>query len=169
MVSRAFALCRVRPSPVGRLGSEPTPSCPPLGEASFSARSLPLGGLCLLPGTPASRKSLELLWILLLAGLALLPVVRSVRRSTELFVLQFEAGRLRHVRGRLPPSLLNDLAGVVEGTRLEDFELKVVRRDGEPVLMLRRPLGAGTEQQLRNVLGQYPVARIQAGLPAPKR
>lgn len=102
---------------------------------------------------------------LLLAALALclLPLIISIRRATELFVIKVREGEAHFFRGRIPQSLLDEIADVVRSPRVAEAELRVVRRDGKPELSARGALGPDQVQRLRNVLGRYSVQRIAAG------
>lgn len=105
----------------------------------------------------------------LLVGLGILALLAvpfwvAVSRSNELFVIEVQAGVPRAVRGRLPQRLLDDLADVVERPRLASARFKVVVEDRRArLVVLRGDIPAGQLQQLRNVVGTYPVAAIRAG------
>ena len=103
--------------------------------------------------------------LLVLAVLALLtiPLVVAIRRSTELFVVQVRHGEPRLVRGRLPHRLYNDLCDVLARARVQEAQLRVVVEGGTPRLRPSQDISRGTEQQLRNVIGTFPIAKIRAG------
>jgi len=103
--------------------------------------------------------------VALLAGalLAFLLLGYGLRRSAELFVLHVRAGRVAFVRGRMPQALLDDFAEVVRNPPLARARLSAVRRDGRATLVARGQIGEAQLQQLRNVLGQYPLQRILGG------
>ena len=100
--------------------------------------------------------------LLALAVLAV-PLVVAIRRSTELFVIQVRQGHQRLARGRLPPRLYNDLGDVLTRARVQEVTIRVVVEGGTPRLHASPHLSPGTEQQLRNVIGTFPVAKIRAG------
>lgn len=103
-------------------------------------------------------------WLLLVAlALALVPLIVSIRRSTELFLIQVRDGKARFTRGRIPQSLLDDIADVVRSPPVERAELRAVRRGGQPEWAVRGALGSDQLQRLRNVLGRYSAQRISAG------
>ena len=89
----------------------------------------------------------------------------GLRRAARLFTLEIRAGRIETVRGNVPARLLAELGDVVGRARLEHARWVVVPRDGRPTLKSSVPLGAGLEQQLRNVLGQFTVAQIRSAPP----
>jgi hypothetical protein len=101
--------------------------------------------------------------VLCVLGLALLPLIISIRRSTELFLVKVRDGDAIFSRGRMPQSLLDDIADVVGSPRIERAELRAVRRGGQPELVTRGDLSSDQLQRLRNVLGRYSVQRIAAG------
>jgi hypothetical protein len=102
---------------------------------------------------------------LLLAALALalLPLFVAIRRATELFVVKVRDGEAHFFRGRIPQSLLDEIADVVRSPPVAAAELRVVRRSGKPELSARGELHADQLQRIRNVLGRYGVQRIAAG------
>jgi hypothetical protein len=101
--------------------------------------------------------------LLVALALALIPLVIGIHRSTELFVVRVRGGEPRLVRGRLPQSLLDEIADVVRAPRVHDAQLRVVRRSGQPSLSIRGDVGADGAQRLRNVIHRYGVTRIAAG------
>ena len=103
--------------------------------------------------------------VVLLAAvvLALVPLIIGIRRSTELFVVRVRSGEPRLVRGRLPQSLLDEIADVVRVSRVSAARLRVVRRSGQPSLTIHGDVDDAGAQRLRNVIHRYGVARIAAG------
>jgi hypothetical protein len=87
-----------------------------------------------------------------------------LRGATQLFVLEVAQGRVRFRRGRMPPSLLSELKDVLRGTRVEGTVAAVTDR-GDVRVVARGDFDEGTLQQVRNVVGRYPLARIRAGSP----
>lgn len=105
-------------------------------------------------------------WLLIGVLLAvLIPFGIAIRRSTELFVLRAKQGRARAVRGRIPPRLFDELEDVFQRNG-SSGELRVLSERGSPVANMKGEFSAAARQQVRNVLGQYPLARIRAGKPA---
>jgi hypothetical protein len=62
----------------------------------------------------------------------------------------------------MPPSLLRELADVFRDTTSRGTVAAVVAR-GEVSVVTRGDFDEGTLQQVRNVVGRYPLARIRAG------
>lgn len=103
--------------------------------------------------------------LLLAIGLLVLlcwPLGVAILRSNQLFVLRVEAGKVRFLRGRMPQGLLDDLADVVRGSSAQGT-LICISEDQRPRLTARGEFDAGLLQQLRNVVGLYPIQRIRAG------
>lgn len=101
---------------------------------------------------------------LVILALLAAPLLVAITRSNELFVIDVEAGVPRAVRGRLPQRLLDDLADVVRRPRLTSARFKVVAEDRRARLVVVRGEIPPTQlQQLRNVVGTFPLAAIRAG------
>lgn len=103
--------------------------------------------------------------LLVLAAAAAGLLFWSLRRALELFYVRVEHGRVRHVRGRVPPALLEDLRDVIQHAKIRDAELRVLRESGQPRLLLRGDVHPDHAQQLRNVIGRFRIAQIRAGRP----
>ena len=106
---------------------------------------------------------MRLLLGLLILALLLVPLAIAIKRSTELFVLEVEGGRVRVVRGRIPPRLLADIEEVVGRPPVPRAQIRVVTEGGAPRVLPGEGLDPGRLQQLRNVVGMWEVAKIRAG------
>ena len=107
-------------------------------------------------------------WLGLAALVVLLvPLARAISRGTELFAIRVEAGQCRFLRGKMPQGLLDEIADVLSGTGASGL-LRAQQERGSAVLSFKGQFSEATQQQLRNVLGMYPLARIKAGYP-PRR
>lgn len=102
-----------------------------------------------------------LLVVLVLFGVAF---YFFLRRATTLFVLEVRSGQTRFVRGRMPPALLQELREVLDGSPHQGV-VRAVLEDREARVVVSGDFDGGTIQQLRNVVGRYPLARIRAGAP----
>ncbi|MGE0326935.1 MAG: DUF3634 family protein [Polyangiaceae bacterium] len=100
-------------------------------------------------------------WILLAIGAVLLLFWLSLRRANELFCVKVQNGKPRLARGKAPPRLFSDLTDVLTRARVKDAEVRVVVENARP-RVLSNGVGAGTEQQLRNVVGTWQLAQIRA-------
>lgn len=109
------------------------------------------------------------LWVLVLLVVVFGPPLWiALRRSTELFVLRVRDGETQHVRGRLPPMLLQELREILATPPVSTATVRVVRENGRPRVLVTGPLGEAQVQRLRNVVGRFPLAQILGGRP-PRR
>ncbi len=92
---------------------------------------------------------------------------RAIRRSTELFVLEVDSGDVRFTRGRIPPQLLDEIREILRRSGSNGV-LRIVQDRREAVIEATGNFGAGTLQQLRNVIGNTPLQRIRSGV-GPRR
>lgn len=99
--------------------------------------------------------------LLVVLAVLLIPLGIAISRSTELFVLRADAGRVRVVRGRLPPSLLSDLRDVFARSQ-ETGWLRVTVSRGAAMVNARGAITEPTLQRLRNVIGVVPLQRLRA-------
>lgn len=99
-------------------------------------------------------------WMGIFFAVALLVALAvAARRATTVLVVEVVAGRVTRARGRAPGEMLSDLRDAVRGARnegrivlhLEDGGVSV-RIDG---------LDVGAAQQVRNVVGRFPAARLK--------
>jgi hypothetical protein len=106
-----------------------------------------------------------LTWVLMAAalGVLLLPLLISIRRSTELFKVRVAGGKVRFVRGRMPPSLLGDLEDVFRGSSSGRAEIRAIRQAGRAEIVASGELSAEQLQRVRNVVGTYSLQRIVGG------
>lgn len=100
-------------------------------------------------------------WILIALALVSLAFWWALRRSNELFCIRVKGGEPRLVRGNAPPRLYEDLGEVFQMARLEDAEVRLVVEGGSP-RVLTRGISAGTEQQIRNVVGIWKLAQLRS-------
>jgi hypothetical protein len=87
----------------------------------------------------------------------------AARRANELFAIRVERGVALHVRGRVPPALFSAIAEVVSRPAVERATVRAVLRNRFPALEVSGQVPDYQIQQLRNVLGQFPAARIRMG------
>ena len=105
-----------------------------------------------------AEPSLALVLVVLLVA----AVMVAAQRALTLFELEIVNGQVVRARGRIPPSLLHDFLGVCP----RGLEARVVIRcrleRGLPRLITKGPLEQDAVQQLRNLLGLWPLARLKA-------
>ena len=94
--------------------------------------------------------------------LAALVIAVLLRWQTELFVLRVEKGKARVVRGRVPPTLLQDLLDVVKLGPAENARMSIVLRSGRAAVEARGDWSEGQIQKLRNVVGLWPLAKLRS-------
>lgn len=103
----------------------------------------------------------------LLLLLLVTPLVVGLMRINELFLLRLQAGKLKLVRGRIPPQLLGDLGDVLRHAALDEsaraeLQLRGVVEDGRARLYASgAELSAAVKQRLRNTISLWPVAKIR--------
>lgn len=95
-----------------------------------------------------------------------IPLVLALVRANELFCLKYDGERVRVVRGRIPQELLGDIGDVLRSVPTERVTLRGVVEDRAARLYADGALSEAQRQQLRNVIGQWPVIRIRT---APRR
>lgn len=95
-----------------------------------------------------------------LSLLLLLGLVLAVESTRRLLVLDATAGRVVRMRGRGPSDLVSDLEDVVARSRASG---RIVLRleSGRVAVHASGSFDEGTKQQLRNVVGRFPVARLR--------
>lgn len=100
---------------------------------------------------------------LLLLGvlLAFVIIALAVRANRRLLVIRAENGRIVSARGRAPGELLHDFGDIFKraGTTCS---AALVLRAGRVELDVRGPGGEAVAQQLRNVTGRFPLARLRS-------
>jgi hypothetical protein len=109
---------------------------------------------------------MELLIPLLLLILCI-PLVLGLLRINELFFLRVRNGKLRLVRGRIPPRLLADIEDIVEMTAVRAADVRAVIESGSPAIYVHgEKVPRAFRQRLRNTISLWPLAKIRN---APKR
>ena len=94
-----------------------------------------------------------------------LGVVFAARRALTLFVVEIRNGQLQRARGRIPPSLLNDFLDVSPRGLNTRLVIRCRIEQGQPRLITEGTVNNDTLQQLRNLLGLWPLPRLKS---APK-
>jgi Protein of unknown function (DUF3634) len=100
------------------------------------------------------------LFLLVIAS-ALIVLYVAAERARTLAVCAIEGGKVRVVRGRLPAALLADIRDVVSRQRLPLGTIIVRKEDRRPTLRTRDIDDAIALQQLRNVVGRFPLAKFR--------
>lgn len=107
----------------------------------------------------------------LLALLALIVVfgwiIHRALASRVLFVVRAANGKVARATGRAPGVLLHDLADVFR--RAKATGRVTVRVRGGRAEVVTSGLDANVAQQVRNVVGRFPLARLRAAQPIEER
>jgi len=80
-------------------------------------------------------------------------------RATTIVDLAIENGKLRVVRGGVAPPILADLRDIVREPPIAEGQIRVTRASGRAEVELRG-VGDRQGQQIRNVIGSVPLARL---------
>lgn len=96
----------------------------------------------------------------LLALLALAALWGAARRAITVCELEIAHGRVRVVRGGLAPRILADVGDVAERACIVAARLRVVRDGGRARLDISGDVPEMQRQQLRNVIGSVPLAKL---------
>lgn len=99
--------------------------------------------------------------IALLLLLLTIPLVVALMRANELFCLKIQGGKVRVARGRIPPALLGDLTDILGAPRVMEGTLRGVVEDRAVRVYAEAELTDAQKQQIRNVVGRWPVAKIR--------
>jgi hypothetical protein len=89
-------------------------------------------------------------------------------RARVLFELDFENGKLASARGRIPRRLLQDILQVVPAGQQARLVVRCVIEQSHARVLTRGAVRADTLQQLRNLVGLWPLPRLRTAprLPA---
>ncbi|MCH2108938.1 MAG: DUF3634 family protein [Polyangiaceae bacterium] len=87
--------------------------------------------------------------------------VRAILTAGVLFTLKVQDGRIVASKGRIPPRMLSDIADIIERGGVSKATIRGVIRDERPVLLFRGELSPDTQQQMRNVVGQFNATQIR--------
>jgi Protein of unknown function (DUF3634) len=101
--------------------------------------------------------------VVAVVALALVALWASARNATTVCVLEVVAGEVRVRRGGLAPRILADIGDVAARPRIERATLRVVRERGHAALEVDGTVPPAQMQQLRNVLGSVPLAKLVNG------
>ena len=99
---------------------------------------------------------------LLLPVLLVLAVVLAARRALTLFVVEIRNGHIVRATGRIPPSLLNDFLVVCPPGHDHRIIISCRIEQGRARLTARGPVTGDSLQQLRNLVGLWPLPRLKS-------
>lgn len=95
--------------------------------------------------------------LLLVVGVAI-----SARRALTLFVVEIRDRQVVCARGRIPQSLLNDFLVVSPQGQEARLVIRCRVEQGGAKLLVSGAFSDDTVQQLRNLIGLWPLARLRA-------
>jgi hypothetical protein len=90
---------------------------------------------------------------------ALLVAIWWLSRQAELFHLSVRDGKVLVVRGRIPQGMLNDMRALL--SKVRRATIRAHKHQGSARLSFGGELDEGAQQQLRNVFGLYPTAKLR--------
>lgn len=100
--------------------------------------------------------------IVVLLVLACVPLVFLLSRANELARFVVRSGVVTRARGHVPPRMLADVSDVVRTPHVAYALVRVVVEGGAPRVLVKGGLTDAQVQQLRNVVGSYPLARLRS-------
>jgi hypothetical protein len=100
----------------------------------------------------------ELIVVLMIAALTALWF--AARRAVTVCVARVTDGKLRVLRGAIAPRILADLGDVMRRPRVRSAELRIVRTGGLARVEMSGDLTLAQQQQVRNVVGSVPLAKL---------
>ena len=84
----------------------------------------------------------------------------AARGAITLCVAEVRAGKLEVTHGGLAPRVLADIGDVLRRPRVERATVRIVRARGHAEVQASGDLTAAQLQQLRNVVGSVPLAKL---------
>ncbi|TKC95767.1 DUF3634 family protein [Polyangium fumosum] len=100
-------------------------------------------------------------WLVALGLVAFVVVVIvSVERTRRLLVVEAQAGKVARLSGRAPAELAADIEDVLGRSRATGT-IVLRLEGGRVVVRTEKGIDETTAQQLRNVVGRFPVARLR--------
>jgi hypothetical protein len=96
----------------------------------------------------------------LVAVLAIVLLFASARRAMTVADLLVRDGSVRVLSGGIAPSLLADLGDVAQRPPIRHARIRIVRSRGRAEVTIRGQLTPAQSQQIRNVIGSVPLARL---------
>jgi hypothetical protein len=94
----------------------------------------------------------------------------AARRAITIVELSIEDGVVRVVRGGIAPPILADLRDVAKRPPIRALKIRIVRSSGRAEVQFSssRDVSDAQAQQIRNVVGSVPLARL-INSPRPRR
>jgi len=102
-------------------------------------------------------------FVLFLLLVSFLLWVWGLKRAGTLFQVRIRNGKITGSRGNIPADLYAAIEDIIENAHVMNGTIRAVTRDGQPVLQFEGELSAGTQQQMRNVIGQFTASQVRSG------
>lgn len=102
----------------------------------------------------------SLIFLVCLGAVTLVALYVSARRAVTVAELVVERGAVRVVRGGIAPAILADLRDVARRPPIADLRVRVLRSAGRAEVQLIGRVSEQQAQQIRNVIGRVPLARL---------
>jgi hypothetical protein len=93
-------------------------------------------------------------------AIGLVALYASARAAITVCVLEVVAGQVFVRRGGLAPRIRADIEDVVARPKIERATLRIMRDRGCALLEVKGAVSAAQQQQLRNVVGSVPLAKL---------
>jgi hypothetical protein len=93
-------------------------------------------------------------------AIGLVALYLSARTAITVCVLEVVAGKVFVRRGGLAARIRADIEDVVVRPKIERATLRILRDRGSAVLEVKGAVSAAQRQQLRNVVGSVPLAKL---------
>jgi hypothetical protein len=104
---------------------------------------------------------MELVFVAAVA-VALVALWLSARAAITVCVLDIAAGDVTVRSGGLAPRILADIGDIAVRPKIERATLRIVRESGRAALEVRGAVTPAQLQQLRNVVGSVPLAKLRS-------
>ena len=91
---------------------------------------------------------------------ALVLLWTAARSAITVCVAEVRDGKIEVTHGGIAPRLLADVADVVARPRVEKATLRIVRARGRAEVELHGEVTPAQAQQIRNVIGSVPLAKL---------
>ena len=87
----------------------------------------------------------------------------SARAATTVAVVEIRDGKVEVKSGGLAPRILGDIKDIARRPKIARATLRISRDKDRAALTVRGTVSEAQEQQLRNVVGSVPLAKLEAG------
>jgi hypothetical protein len=88
---------------------------------------------------------------------------RSARAAVTICVLDVASGRVELAKGAISPRVLSDVKEIVRRPKVKSATIRLVRARDFATVDARGTLSPEQLQQLRNLIGNIPVAKLLGG------